>query len=245
MSHRTIAISLCMAIALILLMQQSGLNKPKDDRGLIDGIVTYQDRKPVKGATVYAVPVGRPMGAKIPYAETDDTGYYAIHIPRSWFGKFAVAAKKEAENFPDMSNEFYSDGNFQTATLSANHPAKTVLIRLGSKAGALTGTVRDAITGATLYPCLELRRRNGNFVSGSGLIKENFRVLIPAETEVTVKMWLDGYRPWFYPGTDEQSRSGPLHPRPDEQKIIEIRLQPRASDSKLGCGMPVGPVVSP
>jgi hypothetical protein len=91
-----------------------------------------------------------------------------------------------------MSKQFYSDGNFQTATLSAKHPATTVVIRLGPKAGVLIGTVRDAITGATLYPCLELRRPNGNFLSGSGLIKANFRVLLPSETEVTVKMWLDG-----------------------------------------------------
>jgi hypothetical protein len=248
MSQRTIVISLGVAIALILLIQQSSLNadsKPKDDRGLIDGIVTYEDKKPVKGATVYAVPLGRPMHAIIPQAETDETGYYAIHISRSWFGKFAVAAKKKDENFPDMSNQFYSDGNFQTATLSVNHAAETVRIRLGPKAGVLIGTVRDAITGATLYPCLELRRPNGNFLSRSGSIEANFRVLIPSETEVTVKMWLDGYRPWYYPGTDEKSRSAPLHLRPDEQKTLEILLQPNASDSKLGCGMPVGTVVNP
>jgi len=245
MSQRTVVVSLGLAIALILSIHQSSPNavaKPKDDRGLIDGIVTYEDKKPVKGATVYAVPLGRPMGAIIPHAETDETGYYAIHISRSWFGKFAVAAKKEDENYPDMSNQFYSDGNFQTATLSVNHAAETVRIRLGPKAGVLVGTVRDAITGATLYPCIELRRPNGNFLSGSGLIKANFRVLIPPETEVRVKMWLDGYRPWYYPGTDEKSRSAPLHLRPDEQKTLEILLQPSASDSKIGCGMPVDTV---
>ena len=144
-----------------------------------------------------------------------------------------------------MSKQFYSDGNFQTATLSAKHPATTVVIRLGPKAGVLIGTVRDAITGATLYPCLELRRPNGNFLSGSGLIKANFRVLLPSDTEVTVKMWLDGYRPWYYPGTDEKSRSAPLRLRPDEQKSLEILLQPSASDARLGCGMPVGTVVNP
>jgi hypothetical protein len=248
MSQRNVVVSVGVAIALILSIHQSSPNavaKPKDDRGLVDGIVAYEDQKPVKGATVYAVPLGRPMGAIIPHAETDETGYYAIHISRSWFGKFAVAAKKEDENFPDMSNQFYSDGNFQTATLTASHPAQTVMIRLGPKAGVLTGTVRDAISGATLYPCLELRRPSGNFLSGSGLIKANFRVLIPPATEVTVKMWLDGYRPWYYPGTDEQSRSAPLRLRPDEQKTLEILLQPSAPDSKLGCGMPVGTVVNP
>src|SRR6267142_354098 len=239
---------LIVVIALSPWIQQPSVNavaEPRDDRGLIDGIVAYEDKKPVKGATVYAVPLGRPMGAIIPHADTDETGYYAIHIPRSWFGKFAVAAKKENENFPDMSNQFYSDGKFQTATLTVNHPAETVIIRLVSKAGVLIGTVRDAITGATLYPCLELRRANGNFLSGSGMIKAKFHVLIPSETEVTVKMWLDGYRPWYYPGTDEKSRSASVRLRPDEQKALEILLQPNPSDSKLGCGMPVGSVVNP
>jgi hypothetical protein len=60
MSQRTIAISLGAAIALTLSLQQSqqsSLNadaKPKDDRGLIDGTVTYEDKKPVNSATVYA-----------------------------------------------------------------------------------------------------------------------------------------------------------------------------------------------
>jgi hypothetical protein len=248
MSRRTIVISLGVAITLILLTQQSGLNahvKPKDGEGLIDGVVTYEDKKPVKGATVYADPLGQAIHAIIPHAETDETGYFAIRIPRSWFGKFAVAAKKEDENFPDMSKPFYSDGKLQTATLSAEHPTGTVAIRLGPKAGVLVGTVRDAVTGATLYPCVELRRPHGNFLTSSGSIKAHFRVLIPSDTDVTVKMWLDGYKPWYYPDTDEKSRSVPVRLKPDEQLTLEILLQPSASDSKLGCGMPEGAVANP
>ena len=115
--------------------------RKKDDTGLIDGIVTYEDRKPVKGATVYAVPLGRGMGAIIPHADSDETGHYAIRISRSWFGKFAVVAKKEDEDYPDMSKQFYSDGKFQTVNLSANHPNATVIIRLGPKAGVLLEAV--------------------------------------------------------------------------------------------------------
>jgi hypothetical protein len=64
--------------------QESGLNahaNPKDDEGLIDGVVTYEDHKPVKGATAYAVPFGRPIGAIIPHAENDETGYYVFTSP--------------------------------------------------------------------------------------------------------------------------------------------------------------------
>jgi hypothetical protein len=103
MRQRTVVISLGVTIAVILSIPQSSLNavaKPKENRGLIDGVVTYEDKKPVKGATVYAVPLGRPMGAIIPHAETDESGYYAIQISRSWFGKFAVAAKKGGRKLP-------------------------------------------------------------------------------------------------------------------------------------------------
>jgi hypothetical protein len=243
MSRRTVVLSLAASIPLILFTPSSrkAVAKAKDDRGQIAGFVTYEDEKPVKGATVYAVPLGRPMVAILPHAETDETGHYAIPISRSWFGKFAVAAKKEDENFPDMSDQFYSDGHFQTTTLTTKHPSQSIFIRLGPKAGVLTGTVRDAITGATLYPCLELKRANGNFLSGSGLIKANFLVLIPSETEVSVKMWLDGYKPWYYPGTDEESRSAPMRLRPNEQKTLGILLQPSESDSQLSCGMSLKP----
>src|ERR1700687_4276204 len=69
------------------------LARTETDTGLIDGTVIYEDGKPVKGATAYAHPTDRGMVAKIPQAETDETGYFAIrHL---WLGKFAVTAKKE------------------------------------------------------------------------------------------------------------------------------------------------------
>jgi hypothetical protein len=107
------------------------------ETGLIDGTVVYEDGRPTKGATVSAYPLGRPMSTIIPQAETDETGYFRIDIPSSWFGKFAVAAKKEDEDYPDMSKQFYSDGKFETITLTSGHPAETVIIRLGPKAGVL------------------------------------------------------------------------------------------------------------
>jgi hypothetical protein len=169
---------LIVGLALGSWVRQLGVNavaEPKEDRGLIDGIVTYEDRKPVKGATVYAEPLGRPMSAIIPHADTDETGYLAIHIPSSWFGKFAVAAKKEDEDYPDMSKQFYSDGKFETVTLTSTHPAETVILRLGPKAGVLVGTVADAVSNALLSPCVEFRRASEAIVSSSPTICQKSR----------------------------------------------------------------------
>jgi hypothetical protein len=214
--------------------------EPKDDRGLIQGIVTYEDRNLVKGATVYAVPLGRPMGAIVPHADTDETGHFVIYIPRSWFGKFAVAAKKEDEDYPDMSNQFYSDGKFETITLTSSHPAKTVIIRLGPKAGVLLGTVADAVSNAPLSPCVEFRRASepNNFLSGSGLVKPQYKLLIPADTDILVKISLDGYKTWYYPGTVEHTAAKPVQVGPGEKKTVDIRLEPDAQ-VKTGCPTPL------
>lgn len=93
--------------------QQSvkSLARREDQAGLIDGTVFYKDGRPVKGATVYALPLGRPMTAIVPHSDTDETGYFVIHISRSWFGKFAVAAKKAEA---DWSNRDTNCLCFQT-----------------------------------------------------------------------------------------------------------------------------------
>jgi hypothetical protein len=228
---------LIVGIALSSGAQQSGANavaNPKD--GSIDGIVTYQDLKPVKGATVSAMPLGRGMGAMIPHADTDESGHFVIHIPRSWFGKFVVAAKKEDEDYPDMSNQFYSDGKFETLTLTSRHPNRTVTIRLGPKAGILLGTVTDAVSNAPLSPCVEFRRvaEPSNYLSASGLVKPRYKLLIPPDTETMVKISLDGYKTWYYPGTIDQKAAKSVRLASGEKKTIDVRLEPDA-ESKTGC----------
>jgi hypothetical protein len=90
-----------------------------ENSGVIEGTVRYENGNPADGATVYASPMGRPMAAIIPQATTDETGHFAIsHL---WWGKYAVAAEKLDEDYPDMSKQFYSDGEFETVFLSARH----------------------------------------------------------------------------------------------------------------------------
>lgn len=206
--------------------------------GVIDGTVVYEDGKPAKGATVYAVPLGRPLLAIIPHDDTDEAGHFAIHIHRSWFGRFAVAAKKEDEDYPDTSEQFYSDGKFDTVTLTSRHPAANVTIRLGPKAGILVGTVADAVTGAPLNPCVDFARASepSNFLLATGLVNSKYRVLVPSNTDVLMKIWLEGYKPWYYPGTINRSESQPVHLSPGEERTLDIRLQRGGVSGDAGCG---------
>lgn len=107
----TIRFALALALSASVNLQGGNLGAQSESpAGLINGTVLYEDGMPVRGASVYAVPLGRPLAAIIPHADTDAAGRFSIHIFRSWFGKFAVAAKKEDEDYPDMSSQFYSNG---------------------------------------------------------------------------------------------------------------------------------------
>jgi len=179
------------------------------------------------------------MTGIIPHAATDETGHFAI--PQLQLGKYAVAVEKLDADYPDMSKQFYSDGKFETVFLSARHAAGDVTLRIGPKAGVLMGTVADAVAGSPLRACVELIRASepNNFLSSSGLIKPNYRLLIPPNAGVLVKMWLDGYKPWYFPGTVDKSESRPVHLKPGEVVTLDIRLQP-GKNAEGSCPMPFG-----
>ncbi len=215
-----------------------------ENTGAIEGTVRYENGNPANGATVYASPMGRPIMGIIPHTTTDEKGHFAI--PDLSLGKYAVAAEKLDEDYPDMSSQFFGDGKFATVVLTSRRSAADVNIRLGPKAGVLVGTVADAVTGAPLSPCVELVRASEpkNFLGGSGLVKPSYRLLIPPDVGVLVKIWLDGYKPWFHPGTLEKSQSTPARLKPGEVKTIDIRLQP-GKNAEGACGMLSGTVIKP
>jgi hypothetical protein len=235
-------------MALNLCAQQTGvliLAAADVGPGLIEGTVYYEDGSPAIGATVYSHPMDRAMAAIVPHAKTDEAGHFAIlHL---WLGKFAVGAEKVDEDYPNMTMQFYSDGKFETVVLSSARSVASVSIRLGPKAGILTGTVSDAVTGAPLNPCVEFRRakKPSNFLSGTGLVNARYRVLVPSNTGVLMKVWYGRHKPWYYPGTMDKAQGRAVILKPGEETELEIRLEPDSSAQAEGCGMPVGTVIKP
>lgn len=199
--------------------------------GLIDGTVVNEEGQAVKGATVTAFPTDRGISGIVPHADTDETGHFAIH--GLWWGEYAVSGMKEDEDYPDVSGAFYS-GQIQPISLTAQHPAATVTIRLGPKAGVLIGTVTDAVTGAPLNPVVEFRRASqpNYFLRGTGLVKAKYRVLVPSDTDVTMKVWLDGYQAWYYPGIVDESASTSLRLESGQERTLDIQLQPANAGAK-------------
>lgn len=233
-----------LATVLVLHGQQSKPTRAKDDEGVIQGTVSYEDGRPVEDGTVYAQPMFGTM-TLVPHATTNESGYFVIsHL---WLGKYAVGGEKLDEGYANMTSQFYSDGKFETVVLTSRNPTASVTIQLGPKAGILVGTVVDAVTNAPLNPCVEFRRGKNfsNFLSGTGLVNAKYRVLVPSSTDVLMKVWYGGHKVWYYPGTTDKAQSRPLKLKPGELTQIDIRLEPDPDAPPSGCGMPVGTVVNP
>jgi len=244
---------LLVAGVLVLHAPQAGKPAPasaEEDKGVIQGTVIYEDGNPVNGATVYASAMFG-LGAGItPNAKTDETGHFVIaHL---LLGKYAVTGEKQDEDYPRMVDRFYNSDKFETVTLTSQHFTASVTVRLGPKAGVLVGTVADALTNAPINPCAEFRRAKepNNRVVGIGLLRAQgrvvnakYRVLIPSNTDVLVKVWYQGHQPWYYPGTIDKTQSQPLNLKPGEEKELDIRLEPDPNAPPERCGMPVGSVV--
>jgi hypothetical protein len=113
----------------------------------------------------------------------------------------------------------------------------TVTILLGSKAGILVGTVADAINRTPLNPCVDFRRASdpNNFLSGTGLVSAKYRVLVPSNQDVMMKIWYDGHLPWYYPGASNKSEAKPLLLKAGEERILNIRLRPGNNSAEAGC----------
>ena len=207
--------------------------------GRIEGAVIYEDGLPAKGATVSASPLDWGLAAKVPSTDTDEQGSFQINDLR--LGRYEVTAKKEDEGYPDMQSYFYSDGKTDRIALTVRQPSATVTVLLGPKAGILVGTVADAVTSAPLNPCVDFRRASdpNNFISGTGLVNAKYRVLVPSEREVMMKIWYEGHLPWYYPGASNKSEAKSFHLKPGQERILHIRLQPGNNSAEAGCETPL------
>src|ERR1022692_1055964 len=183
----------------------------RPDTGTVNGMVTNEDSKTVAGATVYAYPIDRPIVGIIPHNITDASGHFEIK-GLSW-GLYAVSGAKADEGYPEMLSAFFTRNQVtQKVTLAPETSTATLTVLLGPKAGRLTGTVTDGLTSAPLSPCTRFSWASepNNYLLGTGLVTSDFNTLIPSSTGVLWKVWLDGYKPWYYPGTSDESAATTL-----------------------------------
>jgi len=120
---------------------------------------------------------------------------------------------------------------FPTCTLTTAVPSAHVIIKVGPPAGAMSGSVSDATTGAPLPTTFLLRR-----ISAAGWIsmsqKPAYRVLVPPSVEVTVEVSAPGYQTWYYGGSSDPLKRPPIRIESGEEMRLNIQLEPKDSSGK-------------
>ena len=186
-------------------------------KGAVSGIVLDEGGLPVVGAKVYAAPIdGRLPEKLLRYVVTDSGGHFLIE-GLNW-GKYGVYTMKEESGYPDMGASFYSNNVYPSATLSLDSPAPDLRIRLGPKAGLLNGSVTNAANGAPLPATFKLSLSDSPSRWVGTSLPSNYRVLLPASTDVHIEVTVPGFELWTYPI--------PIRLDPGSEMHLDIKLHP-------------------
>jgi hypothetical protein len=215
-----------LAIALVLLFVIPCMSQATEPPGLVRGVVVDETGAPVPAAQVSIDPLnGLPRLAPIRMAETDKRGHFSIN--KLELGTYKVFAKKESAGYPDLTFAFYSNQMFTTVTLLANSPTADVSLKVGPKAGVVSGLVTDAATNRPVATTFTLRRVElpDEWVSIGQ--RSDYRILVPSSAKVSLEISAPGYKAWRYTGEDGAPGTA-LDLAPGEEKQMDIHLQPEA-----------------
>ena len=164
--------------------------------GAIVGLVKDERGRPVANAQVSPQYLGvAVLRALVVRVDTDAEGRFNIdHL--DW-GPYAVYAGKESDGYPNTMFSLYRHRPAPKVTLSPKHPTGHAIVIIGPRGGVLIGSVRDASTQTLVGSQLILKRPDG---SGEIGLSEpsDFRVLIPADTDLSVEIGQQGYKLWTY-----------------------------------------------
>lgn len=189
--------------------------------GEITGSETDANGNLVPGATVYAVPQEISFENLAPRSitangagEFDFRGGFA-------FGTYKLYAKKESDDYPDPSDNFYANPKREppTVELTKDHPASTITVALVDRAAVLTGRVVDANSGAPLKAKLVFMDDGWKQLFGNGYRK--------VSDLIAAREGRDTNGDGDVPDYGSQVRVPPLRLAPGQEMDMDIPLSKR------------------
>jgi hypothetical protein len=197
----------------------------------ISGTVVDQNGMPVAHVTIEAFPVGMAWSGGIPQATTDENGHFVVPTlvngrepdGRLYGNRWAVYPHDEGGYYP-RSTPFYTTpkSEAQYVEVTPENPEAIIEVKLGPKAGALTGYVTDSRSGATLHPDFEFAWASGEPDKRMGKrTGDPYRILLPADTDIKLVVQCEGHKPWTYPGV--------INVGPGQDMKLDIKLDPIAA----------------
>jgi hypothetical protein len=201
----------------------------------ITGTVVDEHGVPVKHMTVEAWPLDMGHSGGTDQALTDENGRFVLTVVsgslpdgHSYGMRWAVYPHQEkGDYYSDLSSRFYKTtaSQAQHIEFSPGTPEANVELKLGPKAGALRGKVTDVVTGVPVKPEFEFewasdpQNKLGETTSGN-----DYRILLPPNTDIKLTVLSRGYKPWSYPGT--------INVGPGQDMTLDIQMEPVPSANK-------------
>jgi hypothetical protein len=211
-------------LALVLLC--SAAMAGQDSRGIIRGTVLDEAGAPVANAYVAADMMAGGKIATVIETYTDPTGQFVFEGLS--FGEYRVSAQKETEGYLSTRPNIFEHNLPLTLRITPDNLTESTTIRFSPKSAILTGTVRDATTGARIPAEITLKPENGDGLLGTGTNgKENFHLSVPANTGFTIEITARGYKPWTYRDEANPQQVGLLKLDSGSEKKFDVRLDPR------------------
>lgn len=212
--------------ALILLATYLLQSQTDDDvhaLGRIGGAVINEYGTPVDKARVW---IDVALSGNLSNSEsalTDENGRFEFRGLK--VQKYIVAAEKAADGYPDPRLAIYRPAPTEVI-LTNEMPLAELALKIGPKAGILSGTMREKGTGKPIAGGFGMTRVDDPNVGVGMSSSAEFRLLLPPATDVILSADALGYKSWLYPGAPDQAHSLPLRLQSDEHKELDIELEP-------------------
>ncbi len=212
-----------LAVCLLLLPVLLTSARATEPEGRISGIVLNDEGQPVEHARVCTIVYLGRGATTACRVFSDGNGRFEIdHWPMSTLSLFAV---KPEDGYGDAERKLTP-----RVTITPETPFAVVTVRLKPKAGILSGSVHDKVTGKVVGNITLRYITPDGFNTGSfsDLNGAGFEAHIPMATDLIVSLSAPGYKTWFY--TDPSNESRPvLHLQSGERKSVEIELEPETA----------------
>ena len=193
--------------------------------GEIEGRVLNAQGQPVSGATVYALE-NRFLRGGIPSEETDTNGFFNLIVPP---GTYRVYAGKESDGYPETLDPFYQGAvSYVEVQVNEDQITSSVILRLGSQLGRLSGRIIDASTNSPLtdvYITLRLADNPSHSIVTNVINDDGrFEVIVPP-AQFTIEVSAPGYQNWHYRADNPGSETNALQLRPGDVRELVVPLR--------------------
>jgi hypothetical protein len=204
--------------------------------GSIKGVVVDEAGNPVKRASVQARDIEPTPGGvvevhigAVPRVETDKQGRFVF--PGLTPGhRYKMYTMKEEDGYADTTILTYNPTDEAPIVIASAAPRSSpdVRLQLGPKAVTLGFDLKDALTGEPIRDyTITLTRIDTNYWL-SGSMADN-KVLLPADTDMSIKIEVKGYKPWYFPGQVTIEGATPLRGSTGEVRHISVLLDPESA----------------